>query len=68
VGRAGDYHFLRLDQDGFWSHKNGADPITNLDAHGVIADVCLAQFTAPYLFAGFFESNEEAQRELHSRG
>ena len=29
-----DYHFYRQDIDGFWSHKTGHDPITNLDASG----------------------------------
>ena len=27
-----DYHFLRQDTTGFWSHKPGARKITNLDA------------------------------------
>ena len=29
-----DYHFYRQDIDGYWSHKTGHDPITNLDASG----------------------------------
>ena len=27
-----DYHFLRQDPDGYWSHKPGAMPVTRLDA------------------------------------
>jgi hypothetical protein len=27
-----DYHFYRQDLNGYWSHKTGHDPITNLDA------------------------------------
>ena len=29
-----DYHFLRQDQDGMWSHKPGSLPVTRLDASG----------------------------------
>ena len=29
-----DYHFYRQDLDGYWSHKTGHDPISNLDASG----------------------------------
>ncbi len=29
-----DYHFYRQDRDGFWSHKPGGQPVTNLDASG----------------------------------
>ena len=27
-----DYHFYRQDLDGYWSHKTGRDPISNIDA------------------------------------
>jgi hypothetical protein len=27
-----DYHFYRQDSNGFWSHKPGGQPVTNLDA------------------------------------
>ncbi len=30
-----DYHWYRQDADGFWSHKNGEDPASRLDASGV---------------------------------
>ena len=29
-----DYHYLREDNDGSWSQKSGARPVTNLDAGG----------------------------------
>jgi len=40
-----DYHVLRLDNNGYFSHKGGQGPATNLDAKGhLIADVRLANF------------------------
>lgn len=32
VDESDDYHFLRQDNNGFWSQKSGARPVTNLDA------------------------------------
>jgi hypothetical protein len=29
-----DYHFARMDSNGFWSHKPGATPVSNVDASG----------------------------------
>jgi hypothetical protein len=29
-----DYHFLRQDPDGYWSHKPGALPVKRVDASG----------------------------------
>lgn len=34
VGPDKDYHFVRQDTNGFWSHKPGEEPATNLDAAG----------------------------------
>ena len=31
-GKDLDYHFYRQDLDGYWSHKTGRDPISNVDA------------------------------------
>ena len=40
-----DYHVLRLDDNGYFSHKGGQGPATNKDARGhLIADVRLANF------------------------
>jgi hypothetical protein len=33
-GEKKDYHFYRQDKDGYWSHKTGKNPITNVDASG----------------------------------
>ncbi len=32
VDESDDYHFLRQDNTGFWSHKPGARPVSNLDS------------------------------------
>jgi len=29
-----DYHFYRQDPDGYWSHKDGANPVKRIDAEG----------------------------------
>ena len=29
-----DYHFYRQDSNGYWSHKSGYNPISNIDASG----------------------------------
>ena len=40
-----DYHFLRQDSNGLWSHKAGARPVKNVDALGhMIWDPQLANF------------------------
>lgn len=30
----GDYRFYRQDSSGYWSHKQGSTPISNVDASG----------------------------------
>ena len=43
-----DYHFLRLDNNHYWSHKPGATDVTNVDATGrLIWDPQLAVFNYP---------------------
>jgi hypothetical protein len=32
--RGEDYHFYRQDADGWWSHKDGANPVKRFDAEG----------------------------------
>lgn len=34
IDESDDYHFLRQDSNGFWSHKPGAQQVTNVDAYG----------------------------------
>ncbi len=29
-----DYHYYRQDKDGWWSHKDGANPVKRFDAEG----------------------------------
>lgn len=43
VDRSHDYHYYRQDSNGYWSHKPGRNPVTNLDASGnLISDPRLA--------------------------
>ena len=40
-----DYHFLRQDSNGMWSHKGGSQPVKNVDAAGrLIYDPALADY------------------------
>ena len=40
-----DYHWLRLNPDGTWSHKPGHQPVTNVDASGnIIENPMIANF------------------------
>jgi hypothetical protein len=57
-----DYHWYRLNEDGTWSHKPGAFPVTNLDGSGnIITDPKIANRnsidgTLSYsIFVGYFE-------------
>lgn len=34
VDESDDYHFLRMDSNGYWSHKPGGMRVTNVDAYG----------------------------------
>lgn len=34
IDESDDYHFLRQDSNGYWSHKPGARQVTNVDAYG----------------------------------
>jgi len=34
IDESDDYHFLRMDSNGYWSHKPGAMRVTNVDAYG----------------------------------
>ena len=45
IGDKGDYHWVRQNYDGTWSHKRGITEVTNLDASGnVIYDPNKADF------------------------
>ncbi len=49
-----DYHWYRMNRDGFWSHKPGAMPVTNLDNSGqLITDPRTANRGDYTSFCGF---------------
>lgn len=50
-----DYHWYRQDADGYWSHKPGTTPLTNLDNSGnLIIDPETADRGGYDLFLGFY--------------
>ena len=55
AGTKGDFHVLRLDRNGRWSHKDNDDPVTALDGQGApIVDLKTALFEWPSRILGFF--------------
>ena len=45
IDESDDYHFLRQDSNGYWSHKPGARKVKNVDAFGhKIKDPRLANY------------------------
>ena len=66
---SGDFHFIRLDSSGGWSHKFDTERITNLDAHREpIRNLSVAQFRVRLLLIGFFETNEHVRQHLRDHG
>ena len=54
-----DYHFFRLDNNGYWSHKPGESLATDLDDKGnKIRDARQAVYE-PYKFVCFMTTNRE---------
>ena len=55
VGK-GDYHWYRQNPDGFWSHKPGKEPVTNVDQqYNSIIDPQYAEWSKAYTkFIGYF--------------
>ena len=51
-----DYHWYRQNSDGFWSHKPGKEPVTNVDQQGnSIIDPQYAEWSKDYTkFIGYF--------------
>ncbi len=47
-----DFHYYRQDSNGWWSHKPGGRPVTNLDAVG-------AKIWAPHLCSRFYPQETE---------
>jgi hypothetical protein len=62
-GSFDDFHCLRLDKDGRWSHKDGSGPVINHDgAKNQITDLRNAAFKLPMTFVGFFLSTKGRRR------
>ncbi len=71
VGDSTDYHFLRQDSNGFWSHKLGDLPIDNVDADGnLIFAPHLANFQYPKYkykdYCGYFCVPEDSFEQFRS--
>ena len=55
-GQPTDFHCLRLDSNGFWSHKDGDDAVTDKDNKGHrMPDLQLAKISGNPKLIGFFE-------------
>lgn len=50
-----DFHYIRQNSDGSWSHKAGYSPVTNLDIDGKIIDDPRTANIENYEFITFFE-------------
>ena len=58
-----DFHCLRMDKDGKWSHKDGAGPVRRHDdIKNEITDLHQAHFKIPLTFVGFFVSTKGVRR------
>ncbi|HET9368595.1 MAG TPA: hypothetical protein VFO19_00045 [Vicinamibacterales bacterium] len=69
VGGRGDFHFLRLDRSGCWSHKVSTDPVKQVDDQDKkLTNLCQARFRTPFVFVGFFVVNEDLRDLLRERG
>lgn len=52
-----DFHWIRLDSNGYWSHKPGKTEIINIDNNGnLIENPSLQDFSPWNLFCGYFVS------------
>src|SRR4029079_18216358 len=67
---SGDYHCLRLDRDGTWSHKDGGAPVTNRNAEGQPFGPDLRSVGLPYdsQLIAYFHSVPGTRRLLHDLG
>jgi hypothetical protein len=58
-----DFHCLRMDKTGRWSHKDGAGPVRKHDdTKNQIVDLRTALFKIPLTFVGFFISTKGVRR------
>ena len=65
----GDYHFMRQDVDGYWSHKPGRQKATNTDWSGNRITDPLTANTGSYIgYAGAFHVPNNATQHTNSDG
>ena len=51
-----NFHWVRLDSNGFWSHKAGGTPVKNVDNTGSkITDPSKSDFSPWTQFCGYFQ-------------
>ncbi len=63
-----DFHCLRLDRDGRWSHKDGIGVLQRTDAAGQpIVDLGAARFATPHVLVGFFRTGAPTRSLLTRR-
>jgi hypothetical protein len=59
TGQVRDFHCLRLDRTGHWSHKDGKDEVRNVDDNGnLITDIKAAALSWDPELVGFFRFND----------
>lgn len=60
-----DYHWFRLQQEGFWGHKPGSTPAKNTDNNGAVITNPETCARAPYTdFCGYFYSCKTQQQRI----
>jgi hypothetical protein len=65
-GRLKDFHFLRLDNSGRWSHKDGDGSVTNQDDDDhLIGDLTQARFQHFPELAGFFLAKKRFRKWIN---
>lgn len=55
-----DYHFIRQNSDGSWSHKRGPQEIENFNEEDVYADVWCCERLCPYVSTIYFFAVKES--------
>ena len=57
IWESNDFHWLRLDKNGYWSHKPGTSPIINYDNNYNLISDPASQNLSPYTFCGYLWLN-----------
>ena len=64
-----DFHFLRFDATGKWSHKDGAKPPRNTDNKGkVLTDLAAAKFKLKHYWVGYYWTYPGPHRRIREPG